>query len=57
MNYRQRYTHEAADEGPKVGRGTDWKQADGGPVLGVGLRTFLVGEDRTIPEWREFLFK
>jgi len=38
----------------KLGRMTDWKQAEGGPTLGVGLRTFLVGEDGVVlTEWRE----
>lgn len=29
----------------RLGRATDWRQEDGGPVRGVGQRTFLVGED------------
>jgi type VI secretion system protein ImpE len=49
-------SHEAGDEGLKLGRSTDWKQTEGGPVRGVGLRTFLVGEEgSTVPEWRELL--
>jgi type VI secretion system protein ImpE len=31
----------------RLGRETDWQQADGGPVRGVGQRVFLVGEDDT----------
>jgi protein involved in temperature-dependent protein secretion len=38
----------------KLGRATDWKQGDGGPVLGAGARTFLVGkEGSALAEWRE----
>lgn len=29
----------------RLGRETDWRQADGGPVRGVGQRLFVVGED------------
>jgi type VI secretion system protein ImpE len=29
----------------RLGRETDWRQADGGPVRGVGQRLFIVGED------------
>jgi type VI secretion system protein ImpE len=36
---------EHADDDVRLGRRTDWSAADGGPVLGVGQRTFLVGED------------
>jgi type VI secretion system protein ImpE len=47
-------SHEHADDQVRLGRATDWKQADGGPVLGVGLRTFLAGDDAvTLLEWRE----
>jgi type VI secretion system protein ImpE len=46
-------SHEHPDDQVKLGRGTDWKSVEGGPVLGVGLRTFLVGEDaQAILEWR-----
>jgi type VI secretion system protein ImpE len=38
-------SHEHPDDAVKLGRSTDWRGAEGGPVLGVGLRTFLVGED------------
>jgi type VI secretion system protein ImpE len=47
------YAHVAdgADDAAKLGRSTDWIGGDGAPVLGRGLRTFLVGEqDRTILE-------
>lgn len=47
-------THEHADNQVKLGRMTDWKSADGGPVLGMGLRTFLADEDDVpILEFRE----
>jgi type VI secretion system protein ImpE len=47
-------SHEHPDPAVKLGRGTDWKSAEGGPVLGVGLRTFLVGEDPvSLLEWRQ----
>lgn len=32
-------------EAQRLGRETDWQQAEGGPVRGVGQRVFLVGED------------
>jgi type VI secretion system protein ImpE len=44
---------DASDE-LKLGRATDWRQDDGGPVRGVGLRLFLAGDDAVpITEWRE----
>jgi type VI secretion system protein ImpE len=49
-------SHEHSDDQVKLGRATDWKQAEGGPVLGAGARTFLVGEDGSaLTEWREVL--
>jgi type VI secretion system protein ImpE len=49
-------SHEAGDDQLKLGRSTDWKQAEGGPVRGVGARTFLAGEDGvSLLEWRELL--
>lgn len=46
-------SHEHADETIKLGRATDWKNTETGPTLGVGLRTFLVGEDAVpLLEWR-----
>ena len=49
-------SHEHADDQVKLGRATDWKQAEGGPVLAAGAKTFLVGEDgSTLTEWRELL--
>jgi type VI secretion system protein ImpE len=51
-------THDQTDEQLKLGRMTDWKEADGGPVLGVGLRTF-VAEGQAIPllDWRQLEFQ
>jgi len=47
-------SHESPEEPIKLGRGTDWKQAEGGPVLGVGARTFLIGDDASsMLEWRQ----
>jgi type VI secretion system protein ImpE len=47
-------SHEHADDQVKLGRKTDWKETKDGPVLGMGLRTFLVGDDPvTLLEWRE----
>ncbi len=38
---------DGASEMLRLGRETDWQQADGGPVRGIGQRVFLVGEDDT----------
>jgi protein involved in temperature-dependent protein secretion len=47
-------SHEHVDDQVKLGRSTDWKTLEGGAVLGVGARTFLVGDDASaLPEWRE----
>ena len=47
-------SYEHAENPVKLGRATDWKQAEGGPVLGAGLRMFLVGDDaQSLLEWRE----
>jgi type VI secretion system protein ImpE len=46
-------SHEHVDELVKLGRVTDWKSTGGGPVLGVGLRTFLVDDEAiSLLEWR-----
>src|SRR5438874_2998592 len=34
-----------ASDSLRLGRETDWRQADGGPVRGVGQRLFIVGEE------------
>jgi type VI secretion system protein ImpE len=36
---------ETMTEPQRMGRETDWQQAEGGPVRGVGQRVFLLGED------------
>ncbi len=38
-------TDEAMTDAQQLGRETDWRQPDGGPVRGVGQRVFLVGEE------------
>jgi type VI secretion system protein ImpE len=46
-------SHEHPDEQVKLGRTNDWKQAPDGPVLGVGMRTFLFCDDGiSLLEWR-----
>lgn len=47
-------SHEHPDDAVKLGRQTEWKNTEGGPVLGVGLRQFLAGDaDVSLLEWRE----
>jgi type VI secretion system protein ImpE len=47
-------SHEHPDDRVKLGRLTDWKAAEGGPVLGAGLRTFLADDDAiSLLEWRQ----
>jgi len=47
-------SHEHADDQVKLGRMTDWVEAENQPVRGVGLRTFLVGDDSvSLLEWRQ----
>jgi type VI secretion system protein ImpE len=47
-------SHEHPDDEIKLGRKTDWKGEEGGPVLGIGCRDFLVGEEVIgLLEWRE----
>jgi type VI secretion system protein ImpE len=48
-------THEGADDRAKLARSTDWKPTEDGPMLGIGLHTFLRDEDVvTLLEWRSF---
>lgn len=48
------FSHEHPDNQIKLGRATDWKAPEGGPVQGVGLRLFLVGDDSlSLLEWRQ----
>jgi type VI secretion system protein ImpE len=50
-------THQHDNDQVKLGRQTDWKSSEGGPVLGIGLRTFLVDEDAvSLLEWRQLAF-
>jgi type VI secretion system protein ImpE len=52
--YPSSETH--ADPQVRLGRVTDWLSKEGEPVRGVGLRTFLVGDDAVpLPEWRELV--
>jgi type VI secretion system protein ImpE len=47
-------SHEHPDTQVKLGRMTDWKAPEGGPVLGVGLHMFLAGDDDVnILDWKE----
>jgi type VI secretion system protein ImpE len=47
-------SHEHPDDQIKLGRSTDWKGAEGGPVQGVGARTFLVDDAAVgLLEWRQ----
>jgi type VI secretion system protein ImpE len=46
-------SHADEDERVRLGRATEWRGGDGAPVRGVGLRTFLVGDEaRTILEMK-----
>jgi protein involved in temperature-dependent protein secretion len=48
------FSHEDADDQLRLGRSTDWRAVNDGPVRGVGLRTFLVDDDAiSLLEWRE----
>jgi type VI secretion system protein ImpE len=50
-------SHEHADNQVKLGRLTDWKSAEGGPVQGIGARIFLVDEDAIgLLDWRNLVF-
>jgi type VI secretion system protein ImpE len=37
-------SHEDADDRIRLGRYTDWRSGDGGPVRGMGQRMFLAGD-------------
>ncbi len=51
-------SYENPDNQIKLGRATDWKSEQDGPVLGIGLRTFLVDEDAVgLLEWRQLEIK
>ncbi len=50
-------THLHSDDSVKLGRMTDWQSREDGPVRGVGLREYLVGEGtRSILELRHASF-
>lgn len=47
----------ADNEMVRLGRATDWNGGEGAPVLGAGLRTFLVGDaDKTVLEISDIRF-
>jgi type VI secretion system protein ImpE len=49
-------SHEHADDQVKLGRATDWKQLEGGPTRGFGMRMFLVGDDAVnLHDWRDLI--
>ncbi len=51
------YDSDEAEPRYRLGRATDWRQEEGGPVRGVGQRAFLVGEElRPILELGELSF-
>ncbi len=51
-------SHQHADNQVKLGRMTDWRSSDPGPVLGQGQRLFLAGdEDRPMLETRHIEFR
>ena len=48
---------EDAEEAVRLGQSTEWTSVDGGAVRGVGLRSFLIGDqDKTIMEIEEITF-
>jgi type VI secretion system protein ImpE len=53
--YPNSHTH--GDFAVKLGRSTDWLGGDPGPMVGMGLKTYLVGDDGVpILEWRQVEF-
>ncbi|MFO0875768.1 MAG: type VI secretion system accessory protein TagJ [Gemmataceae bacterium] len=47
-------SHEHADEEVRLGRSNDWKDLGEGATLGIGARTFLVGDEGVgLREWRD----
>lgn len=47
-------SHEHVDNQIKLGRTTDWKELEDGPMLGIGLHTFKMDEESlALLEWRE----
>ena len=51
-------TSAETDDRLRLGRMTDWRGGEGGPIRGIGQRMFVIGEeDRTIMELKELTFK
>lgn len=51
-------TAKSDDDQLRLGRGTDWRGAEGQPIRGVGLRMFLVGDqEKTILQMKELQFQ
>lgn len=51
--YPGSYDH--ADDQVRLGRATDWKELDGGAMLGIGLHTYLRDDEAiSLLEWREW---
>ena len=47
-------SHENADDQIKLGRATDWKSLEGGAAMGMGARTYFLGEESIgLLEWRQ----
>ena len=47
-------SHLHPDDAVKLGRSTDWKSVENGPVLGIGQKTYLAGEETFgLLDWRE----
>lgn len=47
-------SHENKDDLVRLGRATDWQTVEGGPVLGVGLREWLIDDEpRNFHDWHE----
>ncbi|HEU5117963.1 MAG TPA: type VI secretion system accessory protein TagJ [Isosphaeraceae bacterium] len=47
-------SHEHAEDVIRLGRATDWKSLENGPVLGVGLREWLIDDEpRSFHDWQE----
>lgn len=51
-------SHDHTDPQVQLGRVTDWKESDAGPVLGAGQHTFLAGDDTFgLLDWRELVLE
>jgi type VI secretion system protein ImpE len=49
-------SHAHADDAIKLGRATDWKGSEDGPVQGLGARLFRVGDgDLPLLDWRQLV--